>query len=175
MSQRADIWRHVRRGKPFTIGDLMASVGCSRHSARPYVHALARAELIKRVDFQRGRETTYQLANDPGPETPRFDRRSGQVRVNTSARYRVWQAARVLRRFTVTDLKATAESGHTAAARYIQALLAVRYVIVTRECDRNAGTRRHYQLIRDPGPLPLRHCVADNTLTDPNTGEVFQL
>lgn len=175
MSRRADIWTHIRGGEPFTIRALAEALGVPRPTARPYVHALARAGFIARVDQTAHGDTVYQLAHDAGPDTPRYNSVTGTVDAEPSGRYRAWQSARVLRRFSVIDLQATAECSRACAIRYTQALIAAGYVRMTRDYNGNTRTRRQYQLVRDPGPLPLRHNVASNTLTDPNTEEVFSL
>ncbi|WP_111747643.1 hypothetical protein [Salinisphaera orenii] len=173
MSQRDHIWRLIRAGDVFTIAGLIESTGYSSSNVRPYVNGLAKNGVLERIDPRPGKPTHFRLADDPGPQAPRYDGGKGQVMTRPTERYRIWQSVRVLRVFGSADVAATAESTKTSVNAYIRDLCHAGYARMTRSTDHSRGNQCEYRLIRDPGPLPLRYRVSDSALIDPNTGEVF--
>jgi hypothetical protein len=90
------------------------------------------------------------------------------------ARDRLWQSMRVLRRFTLPDLSATAEASETNAGNYIRGLLKSKYVAIVR--PRQSGRKGGhviYQLQRDTGPKAPR-LQRDGNTYDPNEHHVYQ-
>lgn len=85
----------------------------------------------------------------------------------TSGRQRIWNALRVLRKFTSAEVMATSEQGEDAIKKYLKALLDGGYLrIGTPKREGVAGGHRGYVLIRDTGPLAPR--VSNDGLVDPN-------
>lgn len=74
-------------------------------------------------------------------------------------RHRAWQSMRILRRFTIQDLVATAEIGISNVRVYLRGLERAGYV--RRETDRCSGYRHAcavFRLIQDTGPqAPTLH------------------
>lgn len=66
---------------------------------------------------------------------------------------RAWQSMRIMRRFDVRDIVATAEIGHAWAARYINALVRSGHVRLISRVRRGHVGSSVYQLARDTGPL----------------------
>lgn len=90
------------------------------------------------------------------------------------ARDRIWQSMRILRRFTLPDLCATAESGHANAKKYVIGLERSGYL--RRIQERRSGYKGAYvvwMLTRDTGPQAPRLQTDGNTY-DPNLHQVFQ-
>jgi|GEM_PF-7089170 len=84
------------------------------------------------------------------------------------ARERVWRAMRMLRRFTIPDLAATAEAGANNVQHYLIALERADYVRVA--APRRSGVKGGhavYVLARDTGPHAPR-VRGDNTVADFN-------
>lgn len=74
---------------------------------------------------------------------------------------------RMLRRFTLADLIATAEIGRNHVEQYVRALVAANYVrIVQAKRQGVAGGDAVYQLVRDTGPHAPR--LGKGALLDPN-------
>lgn len=91
-----------------------------------------------------------------------------------NGRYRAWQAMRIMRRFTIPDIAATADISISSATKYISALLAAGYLrIVLAKRTGVAGGYPVYAMIRNSGP---RHPVIRSCgiVFDPNTGEEVQ-
>jgi len=94
------------------------------------------------------------------------------MRAQHNARYRAWQSMRMLRRFSIPDLVATAEISNANVSKYVRRLLHAGYLRVAQEKRSGiAGGHTVYQLIRNTGPSQPR-CRSNGTLYDPNTGEV---
>ena len=90
-----------------------------------------------------------------------------------NARYRVWRSMRILRRFIVPDLIATAEAGESNVQRFVKALLLAGYLRVSKpKREGSKGGHPIYQLVRDSGPNPPRVRV-DGTVFDPNTDTTY--
>lgn len=171
-SQRGRMWLRMRELGEFTQRDLIAE-GFPPAKVAEYVAALRRSGHVEIALELRHAASVYRLARDTGPIPPMLSQAAGAiVQRHPSARYRVWQCCRVLRRFTAAQLMMTADCGVTLAGSYIRNLKAAGYIrqIAPARCG-TAGGHAVYQLTRDPGPHPLRE--ARSGLYDPNTNEEF--
>ncbi len=86
-------------------------------------------------------------------------------------RDRAWQAIRILRRFTVTDVSVAAEVRREGARIYVVQLFRAGYL---RRSYSAAGVA-HYQLIRDSGPQPPRVVQHGTALHDGNSDTYFTI
>lgn len=90
-----------------------------------------------------------------------------------TARDRIWQSMRILRRFSLPDLVATAEAGDTNCLKYTRGLSAAGIVRLVQPKDSGKkGGHVQWALARDLGPKAPR-LRADGTTFDPNTGAVL--
>jgi hypothetical protein len=86
----------------------------------------------------------------------------------SQARYRIWRSMRILRRFTIPQLAATAEAGVENVRAFVYKLIAHGYA---RRCAPRRigvlGSHNVYMLFHDTGPKPpkIHH---DGTIFDPN-------
>ena len=89
-----------------------------------------------------------------------------------TARYRAWQSMRILRRFSIQDLVATAWISKVNAKKYVSLLQQCGYVR-TAIANRNGcrGDHAVYRLTKNTGPKPPR--MRGDGMFDPNTGEEF--
>lgn len=96
---------------------------------------------------------------------------SNTRKVQRNARYRAWQSMRILRRFTVADLMATAEISRHNVEPFLRRL--ERFGYIRRVGQRRAGYQHPvlWMMVRNTGPNPPR-CMRDGGIFDPNTGEV---
>jgi hypothetical protein len=97
--------------------------------------------------------------------------RSAETR--RTARDRIWQSMRILRRFSLPDLVATAETGESNCLKYTRALTAAGILrLVKAKENGKMGGHIQWALSRDLGPKSPR-LRADGTTFDPNTGAVL--
>ncbi len=90
------------------------------------------------------------------------------------ARDRAWQSMRVMRRFTLPDLVATAEIHEDNAKKYVRGLVRSGYLRIAVEKDNGRkGGHAVYQLIRDTGPRAPR-MQTDGSAYDPNEHRIYQ-
>jgi len=68
-------------------------------------------------------------------------------------RERIWQSIRILRRFTLNDLVATAEVTYDMARIYVALLRRAGLVSVVTPHGNKAGSWAVYRLVRDAGPV----------------------
>lgn len=90
---------------------------------------------------------------------------------------RVWQSMRILRRFTVPDLVATAELGESASGKYVRALARAGFVRLVQALQSGkAGSRNVWQLVRG-ADSPIAPIVRKDGsgVFDPNTGVAWGL
>jgi hypothetical protein len=89
---------------------------------------------------------------------------------------RVWTSMRIMRRFDSGELRATAEAGETAVAKFVKALAAAGYLrLIEPRVSGRPGSRDRWMLLRDTGPLaPIRR-RDDSGVYDPNTKRVWNL
>jgi len=97
----------------------------------------------------------------------RMRRKSG-----INQRTRAWTSMRILRRFCLPDIIATAEISPGNCAKYVRALRKAGYLRTVRaRRSGKAGGGAVYQLVRNTGPhAPL---VKDGFVYDQNTGETM--
>lgn len=95
------------------------------------------------------------------------------VEARRTARDRIWQSMRILRRFTLPDLAATAEAGENNCLKYTRGLTAggIVRVIKPKESGYKNGHIVWF-LARDLGPKSPR-LRKDGTIFDPNTDAVL--
>jgi hypothetical protein len=88
-------------------------------------------------------------------------------------RDRAWQTMRILRRFRLPDVVATAEIGAANARKYITALESAGYLrtVVEKQNGRKGG-HAVYMLVRDTGPLAPR-MQSDGCTYDPNEHRTY--
>jgi len=99
---------------------------------------------------------------------------SPTLKQQNNARYRAWQSMRILRRFTIPEIVATAEIGRSNADKYIRFLVSFGYIrIATHKRDGARGGHAVYMLVRNTGPSQP---VARSTgaLYDANTGYIVE-
>lgn len=97
-----------------------------------------------------------------------------RVIAKASTRARIWQSIRILRRFTLPDLVATAEANHDNARKFVQGLARVGYLRVAKpKQNGRKGGHQVWMLIRDTGPHPPR-LQSDGGVWDPNTHTVHR-
>jgi hypothetical protein len=83
------------------------------------------------------------------------------------SRQRMWSCMQQLRRFSVSDIEATAEASGTHARKYLRKLLVAGYLrVVVARASGVTGGHAVYQLIRDTGPHAPR--MGKNGVLDPN-------
>ena len=85
------------------------------------------------------------------------------------ARYRIWRSIRMTRRFSISDLVATADASRANVHKYLRALLNAGYVRIVRPAipAHRVDGYAIYQLVDDSGPTPPR-IRKDGTVFDGN-------
>lgn len=107
------------------------------------------------------------MARRPGAKTRVWKRQP-------RARDRAWQSMRILRRFTLPDLCATAEIGLENAKKYMGGLWRAGYLRRIQECrSGHKGGHAVWMLVRDTGPQAPR-LQRDGGTYDPNLHQVFE-
>lgn len=95
-----------------------------------------------------------------------------KARQHGEARAKAWQAMRVMRRFTVTDLVTTSGIGEDNCSKYVRRLARAKFLRLSkaRACG-VPGSCHVWLLVRDSGPrAPILR--TDGTVYDPNTRTV---
>lgn len=93
-----------------------------------------------------------------------------QKRPTAGARARAWTSMRILGRFTIADIMATAEIPRQNASKYLVALEKAGFLVRVRDnVSGQAGSLIIYRLVRNAGPdAPIVQTNGD--VLDPNTG-----
>ena len=95
------------------------------------------------------------------------------IEARRTARDRIWQSMRILRRFSLPDLVVTAETGESTCLKYTRGLCAAGIVRILSPRENGVkGGHVQWALARDLGPKAPR-LRADGTTFDPNTGAVL--
>ncbi len=84
--------------------------------------------------------------------------KAARPRPNT-ARARIWQSIRIMRRFTIPDLCRTANAGRWNVKKFVQGLERHGYIAGQKGfCPGRPGVHKVWRLINDTGPEHPLHC-----------------
>lgn len=91
----------------------------------------------------------------------------------SNGRHKAWQAMRIMVRFSIPELMATAGIGRDNASVYINRLIVAGYIVRHRpRVSGRAGSCDIFHLVRNSGPqAPL--CWDNGQVHDPNTRKTF--
>ncbi|EAU53560.1 hypothetical protein [Mariprofundus ferrooxydans] len=97
----------------------------------------------------------------------------GTKNPHRTSRYRAWQSMRMLRRFTIPEIVATAEISDSNATKYIRALVASGHLRIARaKRHGSAGGHAIYAVANNSGPIqPV--AGKGGVVFDPNSGKTF--
>lgn len=139
----------MKRLRRFTIADLMAEAGTKYSNVGRLIWEFQRRGLVQcdeppNPNQNRKDSAIYILEHEPSPRP-------------VTARERVWAAMRILKRFTIFELAATAEAGKDNVESYVSALARNGYLRIVRA--RIPGVKAGsaiYALVNDSGPAAPR-------------------
>jgi hypothetical protein len=95
------------------------------------------------------------------------------VREGTEARKQAWQAMRIKRSFTRSEILCVSQISHTNLLKFVQGLERTGFLrLEQRRVNGRPGSTDRFLLVRNTGPKPpILHL--DGSMTDPNTGEQY--
>lgn len=166
METRDALWQIIRNfSGAFSRHDLFREARCSRGQVQEYLLGLTAAGILEKSEEDR--TNFYFLVKDSGIEAPRV-RRDGSLVTMGRGREQLWQTMRLLKEFTVFDLKIQASTeehpiAESEAKSYCGMLLKADYLA------KIAGKR--FRMIRYTGPKPPM-IQRIKSVYDPNTREV---
>jgi len=133
LAARDQMWALIRKLRRFTVTDLRKA-GVSKQVRISFLEALLGNGIVRRVGEQPGRRgwteapvTVYELEQDPGVLTPRFDR-DGKLDTTPSTADRMWAAMKPLPSFSIPEIASLARAPRSTTARYVSFLLAAGYL-----------------------------------------------
>lgn len=169
-SAREVIWKAIRLQREFTVASVRRELPgeISVYTIRDYCAALVAGEYLHKQGPR------YTLLIDPGADAPKL-RQDGTNASRGAGREALWLAMRIMKRFTVLELAATASQPErqiaTGEARnYCYWLCRAGYI--ARE-QGHGGNLARYRLIpnRARGPKPPQ-IQRRGAVWDPNTNQV---
>lgn len=138
----------MRKLQRFAIAQLVSEARASYSNARRLTWELQREGAVRcespKPNQHRNDSAIYVLEREPRPRPAK-------------ARERVWSAIRILKRFTIPELAATAEAGKSNVTHYVLGLKRNGYLRVFR--PRLSGAKAGsaiYVLVNDTGPIAPR-------------------
>jgi hypothetical protein len=148
---------------PFAILDIAAASGASRNHIQKFVGELIEKGFVRQTGehvAQRGHlgAASYEVIM-PIPA----------IKHLPIARVKIWRSMRVMRRFTVSDLCATAEASNVNVRKYLGALVHGSYVRCIKKAESARSLEGHaiFALIKDTGPLAPKR-ASDGSIFDRN-------
>jgi hypothetical protein len=151
--------RHIHR--PFTALEIASEAAIDLSNARKIITTLVRKGHLRRVSA-------------PIPSRANLGRAKYElVRMIPTrppvARVKIWRSMRMMRRFTIADLCATAEAQSHNVKTYLGALINSGYIRKLKRQAPKRGIEGHavYALVKDTGPLAPQR-VKGGTIFDPN-------
>lgn len=144
----------------FTILDIACDTKATRTNVQHFVCALVKkgdVQVIRKEASARGHlgMALYRVVKKLAPTA---------TAQREQMRARIWRSMRVMRRFTIADLCATAEARPWFVANYAAGLIKHGYLLTS---SAKANRRQVCILARDTGPKPPRP-RADGSIDDPN-------
>lgn len=109
---RQAVWDAIRAKEVFNIKDLREETTMKIDSVREYVIGLEKAGYLERInprDMRPGTASCWKLINDIGFEAPRV-RKDGSPVTAGQGRENMWNAMRIMRRFTARELAVAART-----------------------------------------------------------------
>jgi hypothetical protein len=154
--------RAIRSRKQFTILEIASEAGIDKSRATLIVTTLTRKGYLRKVTKSRPARghlgyARYELIKTIPGRAP-------------VARTRIWRSMRVMRRFTIADLAATAEAGLQNTHTYVVDLVNGGYIrkLKMEVPKRGVEGRAIFALIKDTGPFAPSYRKATREIIDPN-------
>jgi hypothetical protein len=153
--------RAARHRKPFTILEIASEAIIDFNTARKIVTSLVLKGHLRRV------------SKPCGPLGHRGYARYELVKMIPTRppvqRVKIWRSMRMMRRFTISDLCATATASNHNVSVYLGALVSAGYVRKLKREVPKRGLEGHaiFALIKDTGPMAPKRAT-DGSIFDPN-------
>lgn len=112
LDSRQAVWDAIRAKEVFNIKDLREETTMKTDSVREYVIGLEKAGYLERVkaeEMRRGVAACWKLIKDTGVDAPRV-RKDGSPVTAGQGRENMWNAMRIMRRFTPRELAIAART-----------------------------------------------------------------
>lgn len=168
------IWEAIRRLQSFTARQLQDQTRLNSSTVRDYIKGLEAAGYLAPYVRLYKEDAQWRLVKDIGVEAPRV-RKDGTVITKGEGQRNMWEAMRILRTFTATELAIAA----TTATCRVSAVSAVRYA---RHLTRAGYLRRSadgavYRFLPTAytgpmAPVIQQHSRVWSSVWDPNTNEL---
>ncbi|MBY6223593.1 hypothetical protein [Ferrimonas balearica] len=151
--QRA--WQWVQSQSSFTSAELGHALGVTPWQAQRLLESLQRKNAVL-VDSQTQR---HQRLPGARLNLPGLACKSQSKPLASTGQQRAWQSMRILRRFGLRDLVATADISYSTARNYVAMLAQYGYLKRSTPAAKGpvsrgrAGCYNHYLLLKDTGPI----------------------
>lgn len=176
------LWRTLlSASEPMSVPELRDVIRASPSAIKLRLTRWEQAGLVARADGPAVRyvitEDGRSAANDDhrAPPTVRAD--GSVLPRNRSQRARLWSAIRVLKRFSLPELKMSAGASRRSTEDLINCLQRAGYLRLVERGNSMAGTWSVYQLAANTGPKTpiITHNGGRRRLVDPNNGKVIDI
>jgi len=154
--QRAE--RAIERRGQFTILEIASEAKIDKAWATLIVTRLVQHGHLRKAS-KSGRGNLYELVKRIPTRPP-------------IARVRIWRSMRMMHRFAIADLCATAEATNANARAYVEALVHAGYVRCIKKAAAARGPEGYaiFALVKDTGPLAPKRAGA-GSIFDPNIAD----
>lgn len=146
------VWTLIRMQKVFTLETLTAFVKCDRAAIKSYVRMLKKAGYLKQKTAKTPTlGVTFELVKDTGAIRPEFTTRGKLAK--SSPHQRMWQALKVLKSFSVTDLMLSSRTTRKVTEEYVSWLFDAKYLEISVDWEKKGERepRYHFRASKDTG------------------------
>ncbi|WP_102798758.1 hypothetical protein [Bowmanella denitrificans] len=168
-------WEWIQTQPSFHATDLVHALNITLHQAQMAIDYLKSLGAVETVNATFN-PVLYSRVKGVKPILPGKNRTSPKPK---SARQRIWQAMRFLRKFTVDDLTGSAEATRASVEKYLSDLICYGYVVISQPQRRRAsmavrtGSKVVYMLLENTGyKYPI---IRPNGLWDQNRKQLVEL
>ena len=170
---RDAIWTAIRKLKNFDLDSLERETKVALPTLRSYLQGLTKAGYLRRSAKAHNTPSSWALIKDCGVSAPRVSRKGVPV-TQGNGRAKVWQAMRILKEFSIEELRLTTShcSTYQTIKDYAMRLQRAGYLKAT--VARASGRGGRYRLLpgRNTGPLPPMIQRRGKRVFDPNLNQV---
>ena len=170
---RQAIWTAIRKLRRFTLDELERATKITLPTLRSYLQGLCKAGYLRREADSHNAPSTWTLSKDCGVTAPRVSRKGRPV-TQGQGRAKVWQAMRILKEFSIEELRLA--TGNTCTYQtikdYAMRLQRAGYLRATQ--PRASGRGGRYRLLpgMNPGPAAPMIQRRAKRVFDPNLERV---
>lgn len=159
--QHQILWQSMKQLGSFDTGRLQKDAKVGAKTTIIYCRHLRDAGYLQFIGKDE-RFPIYTLVRDTGAYAPVIDANGSvfdpNIQGNFDSKARMWKTIRILKKFSLAELEATAEVSRTVAWKYVNFLSRTGFLRLLNPDAKRSASKRIYHLVRNSGPISPTIC-----------------